>query len=192
MNTIMIALIEVSKIASIIDLDQAILFYIQTNFHFPVLDEIMIFFTTVGNFGLIWILLALLLILKKETRYIGVLTLAALLLGIILGEGILKNIIQRPRPFTDFPSVQLLINQPSTYAFPSGHTMSSFAAAYVLSKYMNKYSLIIWIVAVTIAFSRLYLSVHYFSDIIGGIALGLICGKIVCEIYERKVKKELS
>lgn len=172
-------------ITSIHNIDQSVLFFIQTNFHSPVLDKIMILFTTAGDFGFIWILLSILLLLNKNTRYIGILALGAIVLSTILGEGILKNIIQRPRPYTDFPSILLLVDQSSSYSFPSGHTITSFAAAYVLSRYLNKFAPLIWLLAMTIAFSRLYLFLHYPSDIIAGIVLGLLCGKIIVYLYER-------
>lgn len=168
-------------------IDESILFSIQTNFHFPVLDKIMILFTTAGDLGLIWIFLSILLLLNKKTRYIGILVLGALALSTLLGEGILKNIIQRPRPYTDFPSILLLVDQSSTYSFPSGHTITSFAAAYVLSRYLKKFAPLIWLLAMIIAFSRLYLFLHYPSDIVAGIILGLLCGKIIVYLYEYRL-----
>ncbi|MEN3003977.1 phosphatase PAP2 family protein [Dehalobacterium formicoaceticum] len=173
------------------NLDQTILFFIQTNFHIPILNKVMILSTVAGNMGFIWILSSLLLLINKKTRYIGMVTLGALILSTIMGEGILKHIIQRPRPYVDFPSIHLLAGKSTTYSFPSGHTTTSFAAAYVLTKYLKKFSLIIWIVAITIAFSRVYLFMHYPSDIIAGIVLGLICGKVILYVYEHKIKNKL-
>ena len=171
------------------NIDQTILFFIQTNFHTPILNKVMILFTAAGDKGFVWILISLLLLINKKTRYIGMVTLGALVLSTIAGEGILKHIIQRPRSYVDFPSIQLLVGKPTTYSFPSGHTASSFAAAYVLSKYLKKISPLIWIVAITIAFSRLYLFMHYPSDVVAGIVLGLICGKVALYMYEHKIKK---
>lgn len=166
------------------NIDQAVLLFIQANLHFKILDEIMIFATNAGSKGLIWVLISLLLLLNRRTRKIGIITLAALILSSILGEGLLKHIIQRPRPYDDLPWVHLLINKSTAYSFPSGHTASSFAAAYVLSKYLRSFSPIIWVVALSIALSRLYLFMHYPSDILGGIALGLLCGKLASYLYE--------
>lgn len=171
-------------IKSVHSTDQTILFFIQENFHFPLLDKIMILFTSAGDLGLVWIALSVVLLLNRNTRYIGILTLGALFLSVLLGEGILKNVIQRPRPYTDYPSFQMLVNQSSSYSFPSGHTITSFAAAYVLSRYLKKFSPLIWVLALIIAFSRLYLFMHYPSDIIAGIIFGLLCGKIIVYLYE--------
>lgn len=167
-------------------LDHIILFYIQTNLHTPVLDRIMILATAAGDNGLIWILLSLLFLINKKTRHIGITVLIALILSTVLGEGLVKNIIQRPRPYAEFPWVHLLIGESSTYSFPSGHTTSSFAVAYVLSRYFKRFSPVIWITAILIAFSRLYLFMHYPSDLAAGVILGLICGKIAIEIQIRR------
>ena len=174
------------------NIDQTILFFIQANFHFPFIDKIMILATTAGDGGLIWILFSSLLLINRKTRYIGLITIGALIFSTILGEGLLKHIVQRPRPYADFTWVRLLVDKSTIYSFPSGHTTSSFAAAFVLSKYLKKFSPVIWMVAIMIAFSRLYLFMHYPSDIVAGIVLGLFCGKVVSYLYENKINDKLS
>lgn len=170
-------------------LDVTILFFIQNTLLNPVLDKIMIFATVLGNKGLIWLAIALILIINKKTRYVGLITIITLILATLMGEGILKHLIQRQRPYTDFPLIELIIKKSTAYSFPSGHTTSSFACALVLGKYLKKYSIFFWSLACTIAFSRLYLFMHYPSDIIAGIVLGLACGKIVIYVYEHKKNK---
>jgi len=167
-------------------IDQTVLFYIHANLHSPLLDKIMILATAAGDNGLIWILLSLLFLINKKTRNIGITALIALIVSTILGEGLVKNIIQRPRPHAEFPWIHLLIDKYTSYSFPSGHTSSSFAVAYVLSKYLNKFSLVIWVIAILIAFSRLYLFMHYPSDIVAGVVLGLLCGRVATYLYERQ------
>ncbi len=173
-------------------IDQTILFFIQETFHFPVLDKIMIGASYFGSRGLVWIVIALLLTANRKTRFVGLVTLMALLLSTVMGEGVLKHLIQRPRPYADFPFVQLLIDKSTQYSFPSGHTTSSFAAAYVLSRYVKKNAWIFWTIAGLIAFSRVYLFMHYPTDIIGGILLGLACGEACVYVYERKFKKRMD
>lgn len=92
----------------------------------------------------------------------------------ILGEEILKHIFKRIRP----SAVNLLIAKPVSYSFPSGHATSSFAAAGVLVKYFKKYAFEFLSLASLIAFSRSYLYVHYLTDVLAGIVLGLICSAI--------------
>lgn len=168
------------------EIEREILFFIQNHLHNEILDKVMIFITFLGDRGFVWILLSLILILNKKYRYIGILTLISLMLCTIIGEGIIKNIIGRPRPFTDYPSINLLIKPLKSFSFPSGHTASSFAAAGVLIKYFKKYRIIIIVFACVMAFSRLYLFVHYPGDILAGIVLGLLCSKIVIIVYARQ------
>ncbi len=169
----------------IYSIDKMIIFFIYKNLHNQILDTIMILFTILGNNSIIWIIIAILLMLNKKTRKIGFITILALIISAILSEVILKNIIQRPRPSTDFPTVKLLINRLTSYSLPSGHTTTSFAAAFVLSKYLKKYLLIFWTIATMIGLSRIYLFMHYPSDVLAGIVLGIICGKVACIIYDR-------
>jgi undecaprenyl-diphosphatase len=165
--------------------DNSILLYIKSNMHGPIMDKAMVIITSLGNAGVVWIVIALLLMINKKYRYIGFLALGALILSTILGEGILKHIVRRIRPSADIPAVNLLIAKPLSYSFPSGHTTSSFAAAGVLSKYFRNYALELFALASLIAFSRLYLYVHYPSDVLAGIILGIICSKVIIYIFSK-------
>lgn len=175
--------------------DLMLLEWISNNLHNPILDKIFIVLTTLGDNGLIWIIIALLLLVTKKYRKAGFLILCALLLNLILVNGLLKNIVQRTRPFDAVPTVQLLISKPSSFSFPSGHTSSAFAAVGIISSLMKKYRLYFIALAILIAFSRMYLFVHYPTDIIGGAMMGIICAKVVLILYELiksrlKIKKE--
>ena len=170
------------KILSLIQqLDISILLYIKDNMHSPIMDKIMVIITSLGNGGAVWIIIAALLIINKKYRAIGFMALGALLLSTVLGEGILKHVVQRVRPSADIPAINILITKPLSYSFPSGHTTSSFAAAGILAKYFKHYAFYFFSLASLIAFSRLYLYLHYPTDILGGIVLGLVCnGIIIC------------
>ena len=146
------------------------------------LDKIMPYITYMGNNGLIWIVISVILLANKKYRYAGVMCILSLILGAFLCDGILKNIIRRPRPFMSMPNLHLLIPEPSGYSFPSGHATSSFAAAGILYKEFKKYGIYPLILAVLISFSRVYLFVHYPIDVVTGAALGLICSQIVLYI----------
>jgi undecaprenyl-diphosphatase len=177
--------IFINIISLIKNLDNSILLYIKNNMHGPILDKAMVIITSLGNEGAIWIVIAGFLIINKKYRKIGLMVLGALILSTILGEGILKHLVQRIRPSADIPAVNLLIPKPLSYSFPSGHTTSSFAVAGVLAKYLKKYAFIFWGVASLIAFSRLYLYVHYPTDVLAGIILGLICSRITIYMSNR-------
>ncbi|WP_294348702.1 phosphatase PAP2 family protein [uncultured Clostridium sp.] len=158
--------------------------YINSKPHNKLIDKIMIFFTLLGNLGLIWIMISILFISRSNSRKNGIMLLCALLLTTILGEGIIKNIVRRKRPFIKMDTYhKLLIIPPRSHSFPSGHTASSFAASAVFLAIDSELSAIIILIASLIAFSRLYLNVHYLSDIIGGGILGLICGYITTGLF---------
>lgn len=165
--------------------------YAINNLHNPILDKIMITITSLGNAGLVWIGLAVFLIFIKKTRKCGILMLVSMLLGLILGNGILKNLIARDRPCWLDPNVPLLIPNPEDYSFPSGHTLASFEAAVMIFLHDKKWGAISFIFAGLIAFSRMYLFVHFPTDILGGMALGAIISIAVYYGYEKiKNKKE--
>ncbi|WP_010233675.1 phosphatase PAP2 family protein [Clostridium arbusti] len=166
-------------------LDNSILLYIKNNMHGYIMDRAMVIITSLGNGGFIWIIVAVLLMSNKKYRNIGFMALGALILSTILGEGILKHIVQRIRPSADIPAVNLLISKPLSYSFPSGHTTTSFAVTGVLAKYFKDYALEFFSLASLIAFSRLYLYVHYPTDVLAGIILGLICSRITIYMFSR-------
>ena len=152
----------------------------------PLLDTVMLFFTRLGDVGFIWIILSLILLIKGKTRQIGIMMFIALCLNVFLCNGILKHLFARVRPCDINTSIQLLVPRPTDYSFPSGHTSASFTVVAVLyfmkSKKLFKASLIL---ALLIAFSRMYLYVHYPSDILGGIVVGMICGYLAVYLYHK-------
>lgn len=176
-----------SIISTLVNIDQTILFFIQ-GLHNQFLDKLMIAATILGDKGAIWICISFILIMNKKTRTIGIITLFSLVLSTILGEGIIKHLVQRTRPYINFPTIKLLIKETTYYSFPSGHATSSFAAAYVLGKYLKRYAIIFWLMAGLISVSRIYLFMHYPSDIIAGIALGLTVGIISVYIHNRMLE----
>jgi undecaprenyl-diphosphatase len=183
---------SIPMIDVISSMDKTILFFIHDTFHFIVLDKIMIVYSLLGNDGLIWVVPAVILAMSKKTRPEGLMILAALVLCTIIGDGILKPLIHRPRPYADFPGTLLLIQRPVTFSFPSGHTASSFAGAYVYSRYFRKFSLLFWFTAGIISFSRLYLFMHYPTDILAGIIIGLFCGRIIICVFGKIIKKGIA
>lgn len=149
-------------------------------------DKMMPIITMMGNLGVIWFVISSLMFLKVEYRIIGIGVILAVALTTIIGEGIIKHIVRRSRPFQD-KEEKLLINKPITYSFPSGHTASSFAALAVFLQMNGKLGLIVSPIATLIAFSRVYLKVHYPADVIFGILLGFTCGITVVSFLGRMV-----
>ena len=175
----------INMISILYNIDNSILSFIKNNMHGHIMDKVMVIITSLGNGGAIWIIISVLLMINKKYRKIGFIALGALILSTIFGEGILKHVVQRIRPSADIPAINMLIAKPLSYSFPSGHTASSFAAAGVLSKYFKKYALGFLALASLIAFSRLYLYVHYPTDVLAGIILGLICSRIIICMFNK-------
>ena len=167
-------------------IDNTIFRWINVKFRNKTFDKIMPIITSAGNLGIVWIIISVLLMTKQDYRVLGQMILMALIITTILGEGIIKHIVIRSRPFQD-KEEKLLINKPITYSFPSGHTASSFAALAVFLQMNGKLGLIVSPIATLIAFSRVYLKVHYPTDVIFGMLLGFTCGITVVSFLGRMV-----
>lgn len=163
--------------------DIKILNFIDKHLRCKILDKLMPLITTLGNGGAIWIIISLCLINNKCHKNEGYMVIASLALTTIIGEGIIKHLFRRARPFIKMKQSKLLIARPITYSFPSGHSASSFAAAGIFVMMNSRVSLYMIILASLIAFSRLYLNVHYPSDVVIGIILGIICSKAVIFVF---------
>lgn len=175
--------------------DQTIMTFIQERCHNAVTDRLFPAVTYLGESGLFWILLALLLILlgkKRGWRVTGCLMLSAMLLGLLIGEAAIKNIVCRPRPFQELSLdvSQLLIPPPSGWSFPSGHSCASFAAATVIFLRDRRWGAAALVLAALIAFSRVFLFVHYPTDVLAGAALGALCAVGAAFAYKRLVQRK--
>ena len=159
-------------------LELAILDWIQVHLRCGFLDAVLPAVSRLCNHGEIWILLALLLLVSKRYRKLGAAMAAALVLDLVCCNLLLKPLIGRIRPFAVNPGVELLVPPPLDASFPSGHTAASFAAASALWKASGSKRMGIPAIclAAVIAFSRLYLYVHWPSDVLGGAVLGTALG----------------
>lgn len=165
--------------------DTEIILFIQNNIRVPFIDAIMIFMSYLGEAGIVWVAISLILIFRKKYRMAGICTLAAMALCYVLNDLILKEIVHRPRPFDTITQLTALGFKPSSWSFPSGHACSSFVAALTLTKFLGKKGSLSYILAVLIAVSRPYAGVHYVSDIIAGAIFGTLCALIIFEILRR-------
>lgn len=158
-----------------------ILDWIQQHLRAGFLDPIIKCVTHLGDAGIFWIALAILLLIFKRTRPLGLAMGMALVLDLILCNGLLKPLVNRIRPYAlkelaDGASIYPLVKAPTDPSFPSGHTAASFASAFALLFKKHKAWIPAMVLAALIAFSRLYLYVHFPTDILGGIAVGLLVG----------------
>jgi len=160
----------------VLSFDLTILNFIYDNCRSGILDVLMPIITKLGNAGMIWIVLAIALLISRKYRKVGFALLFALSLDLTVCNIILKPLVARIRPCDVNTAVQLLVARPTDYSFPSGHTASSFAAVsalYFSRQWFWKPGLVL---AVLIAFSRLYLYVHYPTDVLAGAMIGIILG----------------
>lgn len=165
--------------------DFPILYFIQDNLINPFCNWLMPVLSFVGEGGIIWICTAVVLMFFKKYRACSIIMIAAMLAGFFIGELALKNIIGRVRPCYVDLTVNMLVERPVSYSFPSGHSCSSFAAAGVMTLYDKRIGIPALILAGAIAFSRLYVFVHYPSDVIAGIALGISCAFAAYFLYKK-------
>lgn len=162
-----------------------ILDWITQNCHTPFLDVFMAGVSTLGDNGFIWILLGLVLaVFCKSRRKTGVEVLLALLFSLIFCNLLLKNMVDRIRPFELNTMMELLVHPPGDTSFPSGHTSAAFAAAAVFLQKKWNFKWGVLVLAILIALSRLYLYMHFPTDVIGGLVVGLLCGLLAVYVLE--------
>lgn len=146
----------------------------MSQIHRPVLDKIMVIFTYSGTGALVWWVLYVIPLLIARHFRVGIILTTSLGINYVLGEILIKKKVGRMRPSEQISDEDMKINKPKDHSFPSGHSASSFCAFTVLF-----WTCPVWMwlpalfLASTIAFSRMYLRVHYFTDVMGGIILGI-------------------
>lgn len=170
------------------DIDFAILDFIQENLSCGVLDFLMPLITYLGSAGIIWIITAVVMLIFRAYRKSGVMMSAGLLLCLIIGNLLLKNIVARDRPCWINESVTMLVAVPKDFSFPSGHSMTAFASAVILLHVDKRFGIPALILAFLLAFSRLYLYVHFPSDVLAGALIGCTIGIAVNIIGERIIR----
>lgn len=161
--------------------------------HGPVLDFLAPILSLFGDYGIFWILCAAAFICVPKTRRMGFTMGLALLMGVILGNAVLKNLIARPRPYAleelSYLADKLLVPTPWDYSFPSGHSLASFEAAVPVFIMNKKYGIPAIVLAALISLSRIYLCVHFPSDVIAGALLGTAFALISYFIFKVLYKK---
>ena len=160
-----------------IHFDLPILQWIATHLRCDFLDAVMPVITLLGDAGIFWIAVAVVMLLIPKYRKIGLSMGLALLIGVLVCNVTMKPLFARIRPY-DFQlehfgnTIPLLIAAPHDFSFPSGHTLASFEGAVSIFAYHRKSGTAALLLAAMIAFSRLYLMVHYPMDVITGAVLG--------------------
>lgn len=166
------------------------LLYAIQKIHTPWLDRVMVLITSLANHGELWIGLGLLFICFAKTRRMGVVMLVSIVLGYGTGNLVLKNLFARSRPCWIQPQVPLLVPVPRDYSFPSGHTLVSFEGAAAILGHHRIWGVGAMILAAVIAFSRLYLFVHFPTDILGGMVLGMVTSQVGARVVSGYIKEQ--
>ena len=161
-----------------------ILWWIREHLTHPFLDTVMPYISSLARHGEFWILVALVLVCFKKTRKAGVAMGIAMACGYLIGNMGMKNLFARTRPY-DVAEVELLVAKLHDFSFPSGHTLVSFEAATALWFYHRKWGIAAFVLAALIGLSRLYLFVHYPTDVLVGVVLGIGIGLAACVLTDR-------
>ena len=173
---------------SVQNLDGEILLQIQQHLRTDMLTPFMKIVTFLGNGGWFWILCAVVLLAIPKTRKTGYAAVFSLIFGAIVTNLLLKNIVARPRPFAEIEALIPLIAKPTDFSFPSGHTTASFAVALVMFRMLpKKIGIPAVVLAALVAFSRLYLGVHYPTDVLVGFVVALVGSLLAVWIVRMKL-----
>ncbi len=181
---------------SFLEFDLSVFQWIQ-GIHNGFLDAVMVGITSLGNAGTIFIILGFVLLFTKKHRKAGLTVLVALLTMLLCNDLFLKEFFARPRPFDLFETDMVkyaewgtkyiypeLIEMPTSFSFPSGHAASAFAAGVAVLWNNRKIGIPVFLFSSLMGFSRIYVQVHYCSDVIGGLVSGTICALIAVLIVK--------
>jgi len=169
--------------------DRAILDYINRNMQSELLDAVMPVVSGLGNLAFVWILTALIFLTVRRYRKQGFMIMVSVSICAIVGNLILKPFVTRIRPYELNSAIRLLIPPLNDYSFPSGHTMAAFAAATVICYTNRRFGVLAFAFAALMAFSRLYLYVHYPSDVLAGMLLGILIASLSIRLVETVTAK---
>lgn len=172
------------------EIDFMVLDYIREHLRSGFLDNIMPVITMCGNMGVLWIAVALVISAKAKYRRCSITMLIGMIFGVLIGNLVVKNVVQRDRPCWIKEVNDMLIAVPQDFSFPSGHTMSSFIAATILFHFDKRLGIPSFGAALLIAFSRLYLYVHFPTDILGGALLGVGIAIMTISFTDEYIYKE--
>lgn len=171
-------------------MDADILLFLQDTVRNPVLTPLVKAITVLGNGAVFWVLVSIVMLVPAKTRKIGLTSILALLVSLLINNIILKNLVARVRPYEVIEGLVPLIRKPWDYSFPSGHTGSSFASAWVFYRRLPKrFGIPALALAGLIGLSRLYLGVHYPTDVLFGMVSGIGSGCIAMLIVQAIIDK---
>ena len=174
-------------------LDFTVLYWIQENIRTEWLDSVCAFLSWAFELGIPWLILGVVLFCFKKTRAAGAMLVVAVVITFFFNELAVKNAVNRERPCTIDTTIPLAVEKPTSFSFPSGHTASCFAAAGVLMFTHKKIGIPLILFAVIMGLSRMYLFVHFPTDVIAGAVMGLLMAWVTVLIFrELKYDQKLN
>ena len=173
-------------------MDFNILYAIQ-GIRTPVLDQIFLAITSImGSYGQIGLIVAVFLLAFKKTRKAGFCVLLSYFLVLLFGHVLLKDLIARPRPCHLDETIKLLVTRPDSFSFPSTHTAWAFGTATSIFLYYKRAGIFAFVVAAIMGFSRMYMFVHFPTDVLAGLVMGVVVAVIAKMIVEAAYRRKLA
>ena len=173
----------------LLQIEGAILMWIQNHLRCATLNPVMIVITSLGNGGAFWIALTVLLLIFRRTRRIGVYCAASMLLTLLVVNLCIKPLAARTRPYELIQGLEILVSRPRDYSFPSGHSANSLSCAWTLFRLApKKYGVPALVLAVLIALSRLSVGVHFPTDVLAGAAIGVLLSELTLRALRRALR----
>lgn len=170
-------------------MDRNAVLWVQNNMRTPKTTRFFTAVTRLGDKGILWMGLSLLFMLPKKTREIGKLSFQSIITCFFVNNVVMKNVFSRKRPYDVIDEAENIIEKQPDYSFPSGHAANSVASAVVFYRYCdNIFGKGALFTSLMIALSRLYVGVHYLSDVVVGVLVGTFTGVSVCKMSEKQKK----
>ena len=171
---------------TLLTLDGALLLWLQ-DLRTPILNALFSFYTQLGNAGLVWIVLSVLLLFHPKTRKAGFWALIAMLFGLLCTNVVLKHLVGRTRPWLVVEGLLPLVAEDDPNSFPSGHTCAAFACCVTWARFAARrwVKVLCLALAALMGLSRLYVGVHFPSDVIAGCAAGCFCAFLAWKTQTR-------
>lgn len=171
---------------ALLALDGNILLFIQEHLRADWLTPVMLVITRLGGLGKIWIAVSLLLLCFKKTRWAGAAGLLGLIFSLAVNNVLLKNLVARIRPYEVVEGLRLIAPRATDFSFPSGHTGSSFAAAVAICCMLKgsgmRWQYFLLVFAALMGYTRLYVGIHYPTDVLAGLVTGVLCGYLAYRV----------
>ena len=175
---------------AIFQFDSSILLWIQDSLRAGFLTPVMKIITHLGDKGIFWILLTLALLILRKTRPLGVVCAVSMVIGLIVTNLIIKNWVARIRPYELIQGLECIVGKADDFSFPSGHTTNSLACAWVLFRRApRKWGVAALVLAILISLSRLYVGIHYPTDVLGGAVIGICSACLALWLVPKLEKK---